>query len=151
MGYTKSAKTSELPETWYVVDARGKVLGQLAADIASTLRGKHSPLFTPHVNMRTHVIVINAEKIHLTGRKWDAKRYHQHSGWRGGLRTFTARQLNERKPGELIRRAVWGMLPKNRLGRATMKRLRIFAGETHRHQAQKPMPLPPRTARVEGA
>lgn len=145
MGYTESAKPSDLKETWYVVDAKDKVLGELASDIASVLRGKHMTNFTPHVNMQTHVVVVNAEKVHLSGRKWENKMYYNHSGWRGGLRTTSARDLNQRKPGDLIRRAVKGMLPKNRLGNATMTRLRIFAGDAHTHQAQQPIPMPTRT------
>jgi large subunit ribosomal protein L13 len=146
MGYTQSAKASELKETWYVVDAKDRVLGQLASDIATVLRGKHLPNFTPHVNMRTHVVVLNADKVHLTGRKWDNKMYYNHSGWRGGLREYNAKDLNARKPGELVRRAVKGMLPKNRLGNATMTRLRIFTGDTHTHQAQQPVPMPTRNS-----
>lgn len=146
MGYTKSAKTSELEETWYVVDAKDKVLGRLASDIAYALRGKHMVNYTPHVNMRTHVIVINAEKVKLTKDKWETKKYYRHTGYPGGLREATAEQLNAKHPGELVRKAVWGMLPKGPLGRATMNRLRIFAGEDHNHSAQKPQPLPQRTA-----
>lgn len=149
MGYTASANPRDLQETWYVVDAKGKVLGQLAADIASVLRGKHMANFTPHVDMKTHVIVLNADKVHLTGRKWGDKLYYNHSLWRGGLRTFTARELNDRKPGELVRRAVWGMLPKTRLGEATMKRLRIYSSDEHPHAAQKPIPMPTRQASAE--
>jgi large subunit ribosomal protein L13 len=151
MGYTASAKSSDLQETWYVIDATDKVLGQLAADIATVLRGKHLPNFTPHIDMRTHVVVLNADKIHLTGRKWGTKLYRNHSLWRGGLRTFTARELNERKPGELVRRAVWGMLPKNRLGEATMTHLRIYSGSEHPHTAQKPAPMPVRSQKAEVA
>lgn len=150
-GYTPSAKSEDLKETWYYVDAEGKVLGQLAADIASVLRGKHMVNFTPHVNMRTHVVVLNAGKVHLTGRKWTDKLYRDHSGWRGGLRTAAARDLNAKKPGELVRRAVQGMLPKTRLGDATMKRLRIFEGAEHTHKAQRPVPLPLRTQKAEVA
>lgn len=147
MGYTASAKASELPETWYVVDAKDRVLGQVASDIAYILRGKHMPSFTPHINMGTHVVVVNAEKVHLSGRKWDDKMYYRHSGWVGGLRETTAAKLNAKKPGELVRLAVKGMLPKNKLGRATMKRLRIFAGPEHTHKAQKPTAMPERTAK----
>lgn len=142
MGYTASAKSHELEEKWYVVDAKDQVLGRLAADIATVLRGKHLPNFTPHANMRTHVVVLNADKVHLTGRKWTDKKYYDHSGWRGGLRELSARQLNEKTPGDLVRRAVWGMLPKSRLSRAAMTRLRLFAGEDHCHQGQRPQPLP---------
>lgn len=145
MGYTQSAKASELEETWYVIDAKDQVLGKLASDIATVLRGKHLPSFTPHANMKTHVVVVNAEKVHLTGRKWTDKKYYNYSGYQGGLREANAHDLNQRKPGELVRRAVKGMLPKNRLGNATMTRLRIFAGEEHTHQAQKPVPMPTRS------
>jgi large subunit ribosomal protein L13 len=151
MGYTASAKSSELKETWYIVDARNQVLGKIASAVASALRGKHLTNYTPHADMKTHVIVVNAEKVHLTGRKWDQKEYHNHSGWPGGLRTFKARQLNQRKPGELVRRAVWGMLPKNRLGRGMLTRLRVVAGPEHRHQAQKPTPLPTMERKSSGA
>lgn len=144
MGYTASAKASELEERWYVVDAENEVLGKLASDIATVLRGKHLPSFTPHANMQTHVIVVNAEKVHLSGRKWEDKKYFRHSGWVGGIKETNARQLNEKKPGELVRKAVWGMLPKNRLGHQTMTRLRIVAGPEHHHQAQKPEPMPRR-------
>jgi len=147
MGYTVSAKASDLPETWYVVDAKDKVLGQIASDIAHVLRGKHMPNFTPHVNMGTHVIVVNAEKVHLSGRKWDDKMYYRHSGWVGGIKETNATDLNTKKPGELVRLAVKGMLPKNRLGRATMTRLRIFAGPEHTHSAQKPTDMPARTVK----
>lgn len=144
MGYTASAKASDLEERWYVVDAENQVLGDLASDIATVLRGKHLTSFTPHVNMQTHVIVVNAEKVHLSGNKWDDKKYYRHSGWVGGIKETNARQLNQKKPGELVRKAVWGMLPKNRLGRATMKRLRIVAGPEHHHQAQQPVEMPRR-------
>ena len=149
MGYTLSAKARDLEETWYMVNAQDKSLGRLASDIAYVLRGKHMPNFTPHINMQTHVIVVNAEQVRLTGNKMKSKRYYRHSGWVGGLRSLTAEQLNARKPGELVRKAVWGMLPKNRLGRDTMRRLRLFAGPEHHHQAQKPQPMPERTATRE--
>ena len=145
MGYTASAKSHELDEKWYVVDAKDKILGRLASDIAHVLRGKHLPNFTPHVNMRTHVIVVNADKARLTGDKLRQKRYYRHTGYPGGIRSLTAEQLLATRPGEMIRKAVWGMLPKNRLGRATMTRLRVFSDEDHRHQAQMPVPLPERT------
>lgn len=149
MGYTASAKSSELEEVWYVVDAENRVLGELASDIAFVLRGKHLPSFTPHINMKTHVIVVNAEKVHLTGRKWENKIYYRHSGWVGGLKSTTARELNTRKPGEPVRLAVRGMLPKNRLGRTMLTRLRIVAGPDNPHTAQKPVPMPPRIQTVE--
>jgi len=134
-------KKGDIQEQWYVVDAENEVLGRLASRIALVLRGKNSPRFTPHADMGTHVIVVNAEKVRLTGRKMDDKTYHRHTGWIGGLRSTTARKLLEKKPTEVLRKAVRGMLPHNRLGNATMKRLRLFAGPTHDHAAQKPIPL----------
>jgi large subunit ribosomal protein L13 len=134
-------KKGDIQEQWYVVDAENEVLGRLASRIALVLRGKNSPRFTPHADMGAHVIVVNAEKIRLTGRKMDDKTYHRHTGWIGGLRSTTARKLLEKKPTEVLRKAVRGMLPHNRLGNATMKRLRLFAGPTHDHAAQKPIPL----------
>ena len=146
MGYTASAKSQDLEEQWFYVDAEGKILGRLASDIAYVLRGKHMPNYTPHVNMKTHVIVLNADKIRLTGNKWTDKKYYRHSNWVGGLREASAKEVLEKKPEELIQMAVWGMLPKNRLSRVTMTRLRVYAGPDHDHQAQKPQPLPVRTA-----
>ncbi len=148
MGYTPSARKEALAERWYVIDAKDRILGRLASEIAYVLRGKHLPDFTPHVNMRTHVIVLNADKVRLGANKMETKRYYWHSGWVGGLRSLTARELNERKPGELVRKAVWGMLPKTRLGHDTMRRLRLYAREDHNHQAQKPQPLPERTVKA---
>jgi large subunit ribosomal protein L13 len=145
-GYTASAKSQDLAEQWYYVDCDGKILGRLASDIAYVLRGKHMPNFTPHVNMKTHVIVLNADKIQLTGKKWTDKKYYRHSNWVGGLRETTAGEMREKKPEDLIRIAVKGMLPKNRLSRVTMTRLRVYNDGNHeRHQGQKPQPLPMRT------
>ncbi len=138
---TFSPKKEDFEEKWYVVDAKDQILGRLATGIARILRGKHLPIFAPHVSPNTHVIVINADKVKLTGKKLLTKMYHWHTGHPGGLRTRTARQLLETKPGEVIRRAVWGMIPKNRLGHATMKRLRIYAGTEHPHKAQNPNAL----------
>lgn len=146
MGYTASASSQTLEEKWYVVDAKDQILGRLASDIAHVLRGKHMPTYTPHANMKTHVIVLNADKIRLTGDKWVEKLYQWHvPNQPGGFREFSAEKLNQRTPGDLVRRAVWGMLPKNRLGHATMTRLRLFTGDTHPHQAQMPVPLPTRS------
>jgi len=145
---TYSPKPGDIPEKWYLVDAEGQVVGRLAARIASILRGKHLPTYSPHWDMRTHVIVINAEKAVLTGRKMDKKIYYHHTGHPGGIKSISARHLNERKPGEILRKAVYGMLPKNRLGRSMRKRLRIFAGPTHTHAAQKPEPLDIQTRNV---
>ena len=150
MGYTAHANPSTLKEQWYVVDAKDRILGRLATEIAMVLRGKHMPNFTPHANMMTHVIVVNAEKVRLTGKKWTDKKYQWHSyNQPGGFKETTPEKLNAKKPGDLVRRAVRGMLPKNRLGNATMTRLRIFAGPDHPHQAQLPVPLPARTATIK--
>jgi len=136
--YTYSAKNSDNPGKWVVVDAEGQVLGRLASTIAARLRGKHNPLFTPHVNMGDGVIVINAEKIVLTGRKWKQKEYYRHSGYIGGLKTITAEKLMEKQPEDLVRFAVKGMLPKNKLGRRLYSQLKVYTGKEHPHQAQEP-------------
>jgi len=134
-------KKGDLKEQWFEVNAENQILGRLASRIAAVLRGKTSPRFTPHANMQTHVIVVNAGKIRMTGRKLDDKTYYRHTGWIGGLRKTSPRKLLAEKPTEVLRKAVKGMLPHNRLGNATMKRLRLFAGPTHRHSAQQPIPL----------
>jgi large subunit ribosomal protein L13 len=139
--YTYSAKKSENEGKWWIIDADGQVLGRLASSVASRLRGKHNPLFTPHVDTGDSVIVVNAEKIVLTGRKWDKKNYYRHSGYIGGLKTINAKKLLEKKPEDLVRIAVKGMLPKNRLGRTLIKKLKVYAGGEHPHEAQKPEPL----------
>jgi large subunit ribosomal protein L13 len=136
--YTYSAKPSDNPNRWWVVDADGLVLGRLASEIASRLRGKHNPMFTPHVDTGDSVIVINAEKIKLTGRKLEQKTYYRHSGYIGGLKSITARKLMEKRPEEVIRNAVRGMLPKNSLGRQMCKKLKVYAGKEHPHSAQQP-------------
>jgi large subunit ribosomal protein L13 len=139
--YTYSAKNSDTDQKWWLVDAEGAVLGRLATQIAARLRGKHNPMFTPHTDTGDSVIVVNAEKIVLSGRKWDQKRYYRHSGYIGGLKEITARELLEKKPEDLIRFAVKGMLPKNRLGRTLIKKLKVYAGGSHPHEAQKPETL----------
>lgn len=139
--YTYSAKRSDNKEKWCVVDAEGKVLGRLASEIARRIRGKHNPLFTPHTDTGDWVVVINADKIQLTGRKWKNKTYYRHSGYMGGIRSETAEQLIERKPEEMVKKAVKGMLPKNRLGRKLYKKLYVYAGSEHPHAAQKPEPV----------
>ena len=139
--YTYSAKKEDNKDKWWVVDAEGQVLGRLASSIAARLRGKHNPLFTPHVDTGDSVVVINAEKIVLTGRKWDQKNYYRHSGYIGGLTTITAKKLRDDRPENLIRFAVKGMLPKNRLGRAMIKKLKVYVGGAHPHEAQQPEPL----------
>ena len=136
--YTYSAKRSDNADKWFIVDAEGAVLGRLASTIASRLRGKHNPLYTPHVDTGDWVVVVNAEKIVLTGRKWDQKSYYRHSGYIGGLKTITAKKLLEKRPEDLIRNAVKGMLPKNRLGRKLFKKLKVYSGENHPHEAQQP-------------
>jgi len=136
--YTYSAKNADNPNKWWVVDAEGEVLGRLASKVAATLRGKHNPLFTPHADMGDSVVVINAEKIVLTGKKMDNKNYYRHSGYIGGLKTITARKLIEKRPEDVIRFAVKGMLPKNSLGRKLFKKLKVYAGDQHPHEAQEP-------------
>jgi len=139
--YTYSAKTSDNPDKWYVVDAQGAVLGRLASRVAARLRGKHSPLFTPHTDMGDSIIVINAEKIAMTGNKWQKKVYYHHSGYIGGLKEITAEKLKAKRPEDLVRFAVRGMLPKNRLGRKLFKKLKVYSGSDHPHVAQRPEPL----------
>jgi large subunit ribosomal protein L13 len=139
--YTSSAKRSDNPQNWYVIDADGAVLGRLATQVAQRLRGKHNPHFTPHVDTGDWVIVINADKIALSGRKMDQKIYYRHSGYIGGLKQAKAKELLEKKPEELVRSAVKGMLPKNRLGRQLFKKLKVYAGNAHPHEAQQPETL----------
>lgn len=139
--YTYSAKASDNEGKWYLVDAQGQVLGRLAANIASRLRGKHNPLFTPHVDMGDHIIVINAEKVVLTGKKMEKKTYYRHSGYTGGLKKITAQKLLEKQPENLIRFAVKGMLPKNRLGRKLNNKLKVYTGSAHPHGANSPETL----------
>jgi large subunit ribosomal protein L13 len=133
------------PETrqrdWYVVDAEGKTLGRLATQIADTLRGKRKPEYTPHVDTGDFVVVVNAEKVRVTGDKRNAKLYHRHSGYPGGLRTRTLGEMLERRPEEVIRLAVRGMLPRNRLARQQLRKLKVYAGPGHPHAAQKPAKL----------
>ena len=135
---TYNAKPGEVARDWYVVDAEGKTLGRLATQIADTLRGKRKPQFTPHVDTGDFVIVVNAEKIAVTGNKLDQKRYYRHSGYPGGLRSRTLREQLDRRPTEVLRTAVRGMLPKNRLARKQLTKLKVYAGPEHPHAAQKP-------------
>ncbi|MFO8083399.1 MAG: 50S ribosomal protein L13 [Desulfobacterales bacterium] len=139
--YTYSAKQSDIKDKWYVVDASGMVLGRLASQVAAHLRGKHNPLFTPHVDSGDSIIVINADKVELTGNKWDQKMYYRHSGYTGGLKSITAKKLLEKRAEDLVRFAVKGMLPKNRLGRKIFKKLKVYTGENHPHEAQQPQEL----------
>jgi large subunit ribosomal protein L13 len=139
--YTYSAKSSDNEGRWCVVDARGAVLGRLATTIASRLQGKHNPLYTPHVDVGDWIIVINADKVMLTGKKMDQKNYYRHSGYIGGLKTTTAREVMDKRPEDLVRFAVKGMLPKNKLGRKQFKKLKVYAGDQHPHEAQNPEAL----------
>jgi large subunit ribosomal protein L13 len=136
--YTYSAKQADNKQKWYVVDAKDAILGRLATGVAARLRGKHNPLFTPHTDMGDWVIVLNAEKIALTGRKWQQKTYYRHSGYTGGLKEITAEKLLEKRPEDIIIHAVKGMLPKNKLGRKLIKKLKVYAGDKHPHEAQQP-------------
>ncbi|MBI5100806.1 MAG: 50S ribosomal protein L13 [Nitrospirae bacterium] len=138
---TQFAKKSDIVQKWYVVDAKDAVLGRLAVKIATYIRGKNKPIFTPNVDTGDFVIVVNADKIRLTGNKMDDKVYYHHTGYIGGIKGQTARELNESKPAAIIEKAVWGMLPKNRLGRAMIKKLKVYAGPEHPHQAQSPQVL----------
>jgi large subunit ribosomal protein L13 len=138
---TYSAKAADLQPQWYVIDAEGQVLGHLASQIAHILRGKHKPIFTPHLNCGDFVIVVNADKIVVTGRRLDQKIYYRHSGYPGGLKQQTLRQVLEGKhPERALEHAVRGMVMHNRLGARIMSRLKVYAGPTHPHEAQKPVP-----------
>lgn len=141
MQTTYMAKPGQVERVWYVIDAEGQTLGRLAARVAAILRGKHKPEYTPHVDTGDFVIVVNAEKVNLTGNKLDKKIYYRHSGYPGGLREMTARQMLQKHPERVIKRAVWGMLPSGPLARKQFKKLRVYAGPDHPHQAQKPIPL----------
>jgi large subunit ribosomal protein L13 len=135
---TYVATPSNRERNWLVVDAEGKTLGRLATQIADALRGKRKPEYTPHIDTGDFVIVVNAEKIAVTGNKREDKLYHRHSGYPGGLRTRTLNDMLERRPEEVIRRAVKGMLPRNRLGRQQLRKLKVYAGPDHPHRAQQP-------------
>lgn len=138
MQTTYMAKPSEVEKKWYVLDASDKPLGRVASEAARLLRGKHKPTFTPHIDTGDHVIVINAEKAILTGKKLDQKYYYHHSGYPGGIKSISYRRLMETKPELAMELAIKGMIPHNRLGRQIMKKVRVYRGEDHRHQAQKP-------------
>ena len=135
---TYMAKPNEVEAKWYVVDATDKTLGRLATVVANVLRGKHKPTYTPHIDTGDHVIVVNAEKIKLTGKKLDQKQMHRHSGYPGGLRSIDYRTLLATRPERAIEAAVKGMIPHNRLGRKQLTKLNVYAGNQHPHQAQKP-------------
>jgi large subunit ribosomal protein L13 len=139
---TYSARASDIEQRWYLVDADGQTLGRLATRIADTLRGKGKPVYTPHIDSGDFVVVVNAEKIVVTGKKLDEKVYYRHSGYPGGLRARTLREQLDRRPTEVLRSAVKGMLPRNRLARRQITKLKIYAGPEHPHAAQSPEPLP---------
>lgn len=132
------AKTNEVDRKWYVIDAEGKVLGRLASEISAILTGKNKPIYTPHVDTGDFVIIINAEKIKLTGKKLDQLNYTYHTGHPGGLKQVPYKRLIEEKPGKIIELAVKGMLPKSKLGRAMIKKMKVYAGPEHNHEAQQP-------------
>ena len=139
---TYSPKPEHIERRWYVVDASGVVLGRLASEVATILRGKHKPMYAPHMDTGDHVVVVNADKIELTGNKGEDKYAYRHSGYPGGIRSRPLREELRRRPTEVLRKAVRGMLPRNRLGRAQLLKLKIYAGPEHPHEAQGPKPLP---------
>ena len=138
---TKVAKIAEIKRDWFVIDLDGKVLGRAACEIATILRGKNKPIYTPSVDTGDFVVVINADKVKLTGNKLDDKMYYRHTGYVGGIKSIAAGKLLESKPEELVIKAVRGMLPKNKLGRMMLKKLKVYAGSEHRHAAQQPKNL----------
>ena len=135
---TYVAKEQEVEKKWFLIDAKDKILGRLATQIAMRLRGKHKPIFTPHADTGDFVVVVNADKVVMTGRKWTNKKYYRHSGYTGGLKEITAEKLIQKKPEDVLKFAVRGMLPKNSLGRRQLKKLKVYAGPDHPHQAQQP-------------
>jgi large subunit ribosomal protein L13 len=138
---TYSAKKEDVQRKWYLVNAEGKTLGRMAAQVAIVLRGKHKPTYTPHVDTGDHVVIVNAEKVHLTKDKVHTKRYYRHSGYPGGLKSETVEEVFRRKPAAVVERAVKGMLPKTPLGKQMGRKLKVYAGPSHSHQAQQPEPL----------
>lgn len=138
---TVSAKPAEVRRDWFVVDAEGKTLGRLASEIACRLKGKHKPIFTPHVDTGDYIVVVNAEKVRVTGNKMQDKMYHHHTGYIGNLKSINLEKLLDKAPERVLETAVRGMLPRSPLGRAMMKKLRVFAGPEHTHQAQQPQAL----------
>lgn len=138
---TYLAPVNEIEKKWYVVDAKDKILGRLATEIASRLRGKHKPTFSPFIDNGDFIIVTNADKVQLTGNKWDDKKYYRHTGYIGGIKETSAKELLEKRPTDLVLNAVKGMLPKNKIGRAQLKKLKIYAGTDHPHAAQQPEEL----------
>lgn len=138
---TFSAKPANVERDWYVVDADGKTLGRLSSEIARRLRGKHKPEYTPHVDTGDYIVVVNADKLRVTGRKATDKMYYWHTGYIGNMKSISFDKLQASKPGEALQIAVKGMLPKNPLGRSMLKKLKVYAGSEHRHSAQQPKPL----------
>lgn len=138
---TQSAREQDVQHDWYVVDAQGQTLGRLATQIATILRGKNKPSYTPHVDCGDYVVVVNAEKIHVTGQKMTQKKYYRHSGYPGGLKEVTLRDQLDKFPNRVVEAAVRGMLPHNRLGRRMFKKLKVYAGPNHPHDAQQPKTL----------
>ena len=138
---TKFANDQTVVQNWYIVDAEGEILGRLASKVAKVIRGKNKPDFTPHVNSGDKVIIINADKVRMTGKKWDQKIYRRHTGYPGGLRLKSAKQMLDAKPTEIVLNAVRGMLPKNKLQKKYLSNLHVYTGREHPHQAQKPVEL----------
>lgn len=139
---TYSAKPDEIQKEWYIVDGEGQTVGRLAVQIANVLRGKHKPTYTPHIDSGDNVIIINADKVVVSGKKFEKKLYRHHTGYIGGIKTFTFRQVMDRKPERIMEIAVKGMLPHNRLGRQQIKKLHVYSGAAHPHAAQQPKELP---------
>ncbi|WP_462320446.1 50S ribosomal protein L13 [Halochromatium sp.] len=138
---TQSAKPAEVRRAWYLIDAEGKTLGRLASECARRLRGKHKPTYTPHVDTGDYLVIVNAEKVRVTGNKMTDKMYYRHTGYIGNLRSASLEQMLDKHPERVIQFAVKGMLPRNPLGRAMIKKMKVFAGPEHRHAAQQPQPL----------
>ncbi|MGD8829503.1 MAG: 50S ribosomal protein L13 [Pseudomonadales bacterium] len=138
---TVSTRPQDVDRTWYVVDAQDKTLGRLATEVASRLRGKHKPEYTPHVDTGDYIVVVNADKVRVTGNKFNDKMYYRHSGYPGGIKQMNFKDMQARHPERVIETAVKGMLPKNPLGRAMFKKLKVYAGAEHPHAAQQPQPL----------
>lgn len=138
---TFTQKQEEIERDWYVVDAEGETLGRLASRIAPILKGKHKPIYTPHLDCGDFVVIVNAEKVRVTGRKLDQKLYYRHSGYPGGLKSISLRDQLNRYPERVLQAAIRGMLPKNKLGRRMIKKLKVYAGDAHPHEAQQPKPL----------
>jgi large subunit ribosomal protein L13 len=138
---TYTARAEDMEREWFLVNAEGKTLGRLASEIAQVLRGKHKPIYTPHLDCGDYVIVVNAEKVRVTGRKLDQKMYYHHTGYPGGIKSISLRNQLQKHPERVLQAAVRGMLPKNRLGRRMLKKLKVYAGDSHPHEAQQPKML----------